>query len=98
MNFIKTNCKRDFILACPSNRLVALSAKQKEKGDYQDLASLTWQEEEPRMVWIQGLDFPLLALKQVFKNGDDSIGERYLLCSELSLDNLSLQSTKEGGK
>jgi len=86
MNFIKRDCKRDFILACPSNRSVALSAEQKEKGDYQDLASLSWQEEEPRRVWIQGLDFPVLALRQVFKNGDESTGERYLLCSELSLD------------
>lgn len=86
MRFVKEDCKRDFIFACPKNRPVALSEQAKAKGDYQGLESLSWQEGVPVMVWVRGVDFPLLALRQVFKNGDGSTGTNYLLCSDLNLD------------
>ena len=36
-------------------------------------------------IWLEELDFPLLLVKQVFKNEDDTLGELYLACSDLSL-------------
>ena len=86
MRLVKEDCKRDFIFASAKNRKVALCEEAKAKGDYQGLESLSWQEGETVKVWVKGVDFPLLALRQVFKNGDGSTGENYLLCSDLNLD------------
>ncbi|WP_281990665.1 transposase [Aquimarina aggregata] len=36
-------------------------------------------------IWFKKLDFPLLLTKQVFKNENDTVGELYLACSDLSL-------------
>ena len=36
-------------------------------------------------IWLEELDFPLLLTKQVFKNENDTVGELYLVCSDLNL-------------
>jgi transposase len=36
-------------------------------------------------IWLEELDFPLLLIKQVFKNEDDTVAELYLACSDLNL-------------
>lgn len=39
-----------------------------------------------REVWLEGVDFPLVLAKQVFTNGDGSIGILYLVTSDTTLD------------
>jgi len=73
----------DFIMALKSNRLVALSQDDKEKGKWVNIKSLNL-ERVSKKVWLKGVDFPLSLTKQVFKNGDN-IAYLYLISSDLNL-------------
>src|SRR5215210_859847 len=74
----------NFIMALKSNRKVALSRLAKEAKDYVNIESLQ-PGQQTMEVWLEELDFPLLLIKQVFKDEDDTVGELYLACSDLSL-------------
>ena len=74
----------NFIMAIKSNRTVALSLAQKKAKQYVSIESLQPGQQTVE-VWLKGSDFPLLLTKQVFKNGDGTVGELYLACSDLSL-------------
>jgi IS4 transposase len=76
--------KNDFIIALKSNRRVALSLDDKQNGTYVNIKTLQ-QGQQTMEVWFEKLDFPLLLTKQVFKNENDTVGELYLACSDLSL-------------
>lgn len=84
MEMIKQTLKSNFIIALKSNRLVALSQADKESNNYVNINSLQ-PEQQTLEVWLKELDFPLLLLKQVFKNEDGTVGELYLACSDLNL-------------
>lgn len=84
MQLIKEELKRNFIMALKSNRKVALSEQDKAEKKYVGIGLLKL-EQQPVEVWLQELDFPLLLTKQVFKNEDDTVGELYLVCSDLNL-------------
>ena len=73
----------DFIIALKSNRLVALSEEDKQKGKWINIKSLNL-EQTPKKVWLKGIDFPLSLTRQVFKNGDHT-AYLYLISSDLSL-------------
>lgn len=73
----------DFIIALKSNRLVALSEEDRQKGKWINIKSLNL-EQVSKKVWLKGIDFPLSLTRQVFKNGDD-IASLYLISSDLSL-------------
>lgn len=74
----------DFILALKSNRKVALSLEAKEKKEYISIETLQPGQRTVE-VWFDGLDFPLLLTRQVFKNENGTVGELYLACSDLDL-------------
>lgn len=84
MAMIKQQLHSNFIIALKSNRLVALSEADKESNNYVNIDSLQ-PEQQTVEVWFKELDFPLLLVKQVFKNEDDTVGELYLACSDLNL-------------
>ena len=84
MELIKQTLKNNFIIALKSNRLVALSQADKESNNYVNIDSLQ-PEQQTVEVWFKELDFPLLLVKQVFKNEDGTVGELYLACSDLNL-------------
>lgn len=67
-----------------SNRKVALSLKDKEANNYISIESLQPGQQTVE-IWLEVLGFPLLLVKQVFKTEDDTVGESYLACSDLSL-------------
>lgn len=71
-------------MALKSNRKVALSKEAKEAKSYVSIESLQ-PGQQTVAVWLEELDFPLLLIKQVFKDGDDTVGELYLACSDLNL-------------
>ncbi len=73
----------NFIIALKSNRLVALSEDDKQKGKWVNIKSLNL-EQVSKEVWLKGIDFPLSLTRQVFKNGDD-VANLYLISSDLSL-------------
>jgi hypothetical protein len=86
MNYLKTDLKKDFIMAVKSNRLVALSKEDKEKGKFQNIEALCLEPNTVKEVYFKGVDFPMLLLKQVFKNKDGSEGVLYLASSDTNLD------------
>jgi hypothetical protein len=80
----KEELKRNFIMALKNNRKVALSKKNKENKDYISIETLQ-PGQQIGEIWIEELDFPLLLIKQVFKNENGTVGELYLACSDLNL-------------
>ena len=86
MNFIRGELGRHFVIAIKSNRTVALSCEEKLAGRFERIDTLEMPEGQPVRVWLRGLDFPVLLVRQVFRNGDGSSGALYLVSSELDAD------------
>ena len=86
MVFVKKTLEKDFVFAIKGTRLVALSKEDKLQGKFQAINSLDLQEGAAVEVFLKGLDFPALLVKQVFKNKDGSSGILYLVSSDVMLD------------
>ena len=86
MMFIKHSLKKQFVMPLKQNRKVALTLEQKQKGQYQAVSQLDLPESSTCKVWLEEVDFPLLLVKQRFTNEDGSVGERYLVTSDETLD------------
>lgn len=85
MMFVKHELATDFIMPLKSNRKLALSSSEKQQGRYVRVDSLTSEADVVREVYLEGVDFPLALLKQVFANEDGSRGIQYLVCSQTTL-------------
>jgi SRSO17 transposase len=85
MEYIRRKQKH-FILAVKDNRLVALSLEAKRAGQFQPISSVPLENHSTVRVYIKGLEFPVLLMKQVLTNQDGSTGVIFLVCSDLSLD------------
>jgi hypothetical protein len=85
MRFIKKEMNKDFVMPLKANRKVALSEEDKKRGKYVNIKSLSLEEGETMKIYLEGVDFPLLLVKQVFKNKDGSIGTLYLVSSDMNL-------------
>ena len=85
MMLVKHELKRDFIMPSTKNRKVALSIDDKKQGRYVRVDSLDIEENTSMTIYLEGVDFPLLLVKQVFTNGDGSTGILYLVTSDLEL-------------
>jgi Transposase DDE domain len=85
MKTLHSQAHLKFVMAIKSNRKVALSKEAKFAGQYLGIESLELKD-TPQKIWLKELDFPLLLLKQVFKNGDDVVGVIYLVTNDLNLD------------
>lgn len=84
MKLVKEELNSNFVMALKSNRRVALSVADKKANKYISIESLQ-PGQQTMEVWLEELGFPLLLTKQVFKDGDDTVGELYLACSDLNL-------------
>jgi hypothetical protein len=84
MEFVRQK-KKHFIFAIKSNRTLALSQEEKRRGQFQKIESLQLEKGQAVQVYLKGLDFPVLLVKQIFTNEDGSIGILYLVSSDLSL-------------
>ena len=69
-----------------SNRLVARSTQDKANGLFQRIDELQIPEGSAVTVHMKGIPFPVQIVRQVFKHEDGSVGERYLVSSDLTLD------------
>src|SRR6266545_1908357 len=83
MMFVKHELETDFVMPLKANRKVALSATDKQQGRYVRLDSLTLEAAVVREIYLEGVDFPLALVKQVFANEDGSTGIQYLVCSQI---------------
>ena len=85
MVFVKQTLQKDFVMPLKANRKVALSAADKQHGRYVRVATLELEPQAIQTIYLEGVDFPLLLIKQVFENEDGSSGLLYLVTSDLTL-------------
>lgn len=83
--FVHKELKKTFIGAIKSNRKAALTLQDKQRGKFTKISELAWDKAESRIVWLQGLDFPVVLAKQVFTNKDHSTGELHIVSNDLKL-------------
>jgi len=85
MGFIKYDLKKDFVGAIKSNRLAALSYQDKLDGKFIHVSEVDIKPDETCLVYLKGIDFPVVLAKQIFTNKDGSIGVLYLVSSDTQL-------------
>jgi hypothetical protein len=97
--FLKPQPPRDFICPLKTNRQVALRKADKPQGRYVRVDPLELEAQATREIYLEGGDFPLVLVKQVFTNEDGSIGIRYLISSDtpLSFDDVTPTYHKRWG-
>jgi hypothetical protein len=76
---------KHFIFALKSNRTFAGSIEEKRKGNFQAVEALTWEADEVKTGYLQGMDIPVSITRQVFTNKDGSTGILYLATDDLTL-------------
>jgi len=86
MNFVKGTLKKEFVMPLKGNRKVATSAEAKQQGHYQRVDTLEREALKPVTIYLEGVEFALLLVKQVFTNEDGSTGILYLVTSDTTLD------------
>jgi hypothetical protein len=86
MNFVKLTLQKEFVMPLKGNRKVALSVDAKQQGRYQRVDTLELEPMKPVMVYLEGVEFALLLIQQVFTNEDGSTGIQYLVTSDTTLD------------
>jgi hypothetical protein len=99
LSFIKPHRQRDFIGPLKTNRHVALSKAAKQQGRYVRGDTLELDAQATREIYLEGVDFPLVLVKQVFTNEDGSLGIRSLVSSDttVSFDDLTTTSHTRWG-
>lgn len=93
MLFIRHDIKKHFVMPLKTNRKVALSLTDKKNGRYVRVDTLTLEPNTVRDVYLEGVDFPLRLVKQVFANEDGSTGVLYLVTSDTILTYDQIVST-----
>ena len=85
MMFIRHTLGKDFIMPLKTNRQVALSLADKQQGRYVRVDTLELEPNGLTTIYLEGGDFPMLLVKQVFVNEDGSTGILYLVTSDTTL-------------
>lgn len=85
LDFVHYDLKKLFVVALKSNRTLALSEAEKLQGKFKKIEELDLQTNQTYEVWLKGLDFPVLLVKQIFTNKDGSTGVLYLITNDLEL-------------
>jgi hypothetical protein len=84
MRYVFEQCETHFIMALKSNRTCAHSDKDLKATNFKPLEELKLGKRAVKL-YLKGLDFPVLVVKKVFKNEDNSSGTLYLATSDLEL-------------
>lgn len=85
MMFIKREMKREFISPLKRNRKVALSEEDRRAGRWQRVETLEMEEDTELEIYLEGVDFPVMLIKQVFMNEDGGEGILYLISSDTTI-------------
>lgn len=92
--FIK-KYKKEFISAIKTNRLIALSLKDKQQGKFIKVDELELSDKQSIRGYLKGYDKEVLLVRRVFTNKDESEGVLNLVCSEITLDGDSVSTIYE---
>lgn len=89
--YVKHKLKKDFICPLKANRKVAVSLADKKQGRLVAVSTLEIQADAELEIYLEGVEFPVKLVKQVFTNKDESIGILYLISSDttVSLDQMT---------
>jgi hypothetical protein len=82
---IKHEIQRDFIMPLKTNCKPALSGQDKQDGQYGRVDTLLLEPGTVLTICLEGVDFPLHLVKQVFINEDDSTVTLYWVSSNHKL-------------
>jgi len=85
MIFVKETLQKDFVMPLKENRKVTCDAPDVPNRRYVPVSEVVLEHNVPLTVWLEGMDFPLLLVKQVFTNKDDRKGVVYLVTSDIAL-------------
>jgi len=85
MKFIKQEKQKDFICPLKVNRKVATSAADKRDGKWQVLDTLLIEPGASCLIYLEGLEFPVRVIKQVFTNEDGKTAVQYLITSDTKM-------------
>lgn len=77
---------KHFVAVLKDNRLVALSAADKQQGRFVRVDSLGLADKQAVRGWLKGFDHEVLLVGRVFTNKDGSTGRLSLVCSDLTCD------------
>lgn len=84
--FIEDELKKKFVCPIKSNRKIALTLEERNKGKYVNISTIDIEGGSSRLISLKGYKKPLRLIKQVVKNGDD--GESiylYLVTNDIDL-------------
>jgi hypothetical protein len=84
MKFILKH-KKHFICPLKSNRKIAVSRNDKLQGRWQKLETLEIETNKSRLIYLEGLETPVLLIKQVFTNEDGKTVIQHLISSDTTL-------------
>lgn len=85
MMFVKHTVEKEFVMPLKTNRKIALSIDDKHHGRYVRVDTLVFEPHATRDVYLEGVDFPRVLVKQVFINEGGSTGVLYLVSSDTTL-------------
>jgi hypothetical protein len=85
LKFGKHTLHKDVVCALKANRNVALSADAKQAGQFVTVSALDIAPGTARLVYLKGVDFPVMLAKQVFINQDGGSGVLYLISTDTAL-------------
>jgi hypothetical protein len=85
MRLIRIELEKHCVCPIKANRTLALSEADKLAGNFVQVSTLDLKPNELRLVYVKGVDFPVLLAKQVFTNKDGSVGVLYLVSSDTAL-------------
>jgi hypothetical protein len=86
MNFINNELGKFFIMPLKDNRKIALSQRDKLNGNYKLINQVKLDCGAPHLIFLEGVLFPLLLIKQVFTNENGRNVTIYLVTNDLSLN------------
>lgn len=85
MVYVKEQLNKDFVMPLKENRKVSLAAPNTPNRQFTSVSTVSLEADTRLTVWLEDVDFPLLLVKQVFKNEDGSEGTVYLVTSDTTL-------------
>jgi hypothetical protein len=85
MIYVKVELEKDFVMPLKDNRKVTFNPPSVANRTYAAVSTLQLEANSTYTIWLEGIPFPLLLVKQVFTNGDGSQGVVYLVTSDTML-------------
>ena len=85
--FINDTLKKKFVCPIKSNRKIALSLEDRNKGNYVNISNVDIEACSSRLIYLEGYKDPINLIKQVVKNGDDDKSVYlYLITNDITLN------------